>query len=238
MKSLNPIPSVARLARSLRGISTRYLLAAAAFGFGYSGAFAQANPDQSVPNLAARLAALESLVTSLSARISQLSGSDVVIWSGGSSTLGNAEGWNTYNTDRSDLNTASTHLSASAESSGEAAGEITVLKAGFYRINFRTNTGTPPTSLFNGAGGGIKILRYPLNTTDPVVVHFRGYFAGTEAAADVIWHFAAGDKVKIQVQNTSSINQFGVYVYGKAFFPLTNNTGAASSRLQIQFLGE
>ena len=69
-----------------------------------------------------------------------------VIWSGGCSHHGDVQqAWNTYCVDRTDFNTANEHLTIGASS-------ITILKAGFYRITFRT-IGLGP------AEGAIAMLR-------------------------------------------------------------------------------
>jgi hypothetical protein len=142
-----------------------------------------------------------------------ISASDVmpIIWSGGCKAMGSATGWNTYCLDGLDFNTANEHLTIGPTS-------ITVLKAGFYRINFFTISHGP-------SAGIVKVERngshFYTSAADPI----QEVWKWRDTFADVLWPFDAGDTIVIKVFNPASF----------AFHSWNEN--GEFSRLQVQYVG-
>ena len=134
-----------------------------------------------------------------------------IIWSGGCLSFGDAPGWNTYCFDGLDFNTANEHLTIGQTS-------ITVLKPGFYRLNFFTISHGP-------SAGVARIYRngsfFYTSAADPIneVWKWRDTFA------DVMWPFDAGDVIEVKVFNPQNI---GFHSWSPS---------GAYSRFQMQYIG-
>jgi hypothetical protein len=134
-----------------------------------------------------------------------------IIWSGGCSTHGRAAGWNTYCNDRVDFNTAAAYISA------DGNGTFTLLKSGYYRINFwciSDMVGYTNIQFVKNGSYFIYTMNYLNNQW-------------TDNIADQIWPFNAGDSLQIRVYNSGGNN----YAYHSW------NSSGAHSRVQISYEG-
>jgi hypothetical protein len=155
----------------------------------------------------AELISLNASVLELQSRVDMLE--NPAIWSGGSSTPGTDAGWNKYRTDIVEFNTAQDYLSVSPE------GTLTVLIAGYYRINAYTlmygvNDGTVRL-VVNGAGVQFSIDK-------------RGVLIWFPMGLDVIVRLNAGDGFYVLYSNPG---QYAYYQF--------DSTGG--SRLQVSYEG-
>ncbi len=84
-----------------------------------------------------------------------------------------------------DFNTAGSHLVV-----GPAAGEFTISRAGYYRVTYWG---------VSDGGSGVASVRFQKNGLD---IH-SGFQSGTalsELHADLVWPFAAGDRLGVAIR--------------------------------------
>jgi hypothetical protein len=135
-----------------------------------------------------------------------------IIWSGGCSLYGDIVGYsNRYCLNLTEFDTAGEYLSASGTS-------MTMLKPGYYRVNFRVSS--------HGSGpGAVRFYRNGSPFHTEVESQIAGESQWWNSGADVTWKFFAGDTLTVEVSNP------GTY----AFQPLGADGGY--SRLQVQYVG-
>jgi Collagen triple helix repeat (20 copies) len=142
-----------------------------------------------------------------------ISSADVVpvLWSGGCMRAGQAPGWNHYCFTGNEINTAGEHLEA-----GDT--EFTVLKSGFYRITFNVLSIGASTNSVRLLQNGVQF--HVVGVQEP------GTYPNSwrDTSVQVLWPFAAGDKLSIDVMNPGQFAfhwwHFGVH-----------------SRLQVTYVG-
>jgi hypothetical protein len=135
-----------------------------------------------------------------------------IVWSGGCSANSAASDWNAYCLDATDFSTASQHLTIGQTS-------ITIVKAGFYRVNFWTISHGPTP-------GAVRFLRNGSSFHHGVGPgNGSGDWQWRNTSADVIWPFQAGDALAVEVWNP-----------GTHAFASWSPSGAYS-RLQVQYIG-
>lgn len=173
--------------------------------------------------LQGKVATLENAVLSLQGELSAAEnriavletnqgGGTPIIWSGGSSQYGvGTTGWIRYLTDMEDFNTAAGYLTVNAN------GIITVLKPGFFRINFRTIS----------FGLGFFNIQIRKNGQAINFGQINGGLYWIDNLTDVTYQFNAGDTIEVYVNNPTSTS------YAYYSWSATNS----SSRLQVQYEG-
>jgi hypothetical protein len=140
-----------------------------------------------------------------------------VLWSGGCSIHGRADGWNRYCADRTELNTATPdYVSVSWD------GTFTFNKAGYYRVTFHT------TAYGNGSGA----IRFIVNGGTQFYTGYGWVGYGTTEwnykMGDQIWFFAVGDRLTVEALNP------GPPGTGYAFYAADSY---GYSRLQVTYVG-
>ena len=139
-------------------------------------------------------------------------GATPVIWSGYCSSNGRAaSAWNTYCTDKTDFNTAGSHLTVTS------GGTFTVQVAGYYRVNAWaiSNTSAYPH------------VRLVVNGTTIYYGHEYSGDRWVDNFMDVTWKLNVGDTFYVTYYNHGGNN----YAY------YSGNSIGAHSRLQVTYEG-
>ena len=135
-----------------------------------------------------------------------------MIWSGGCTHDGALSDWSVYCLDGADFNTASAYFTVNPES-------ITFLKAGFYRITYRSMALGPiagSAALFrNNSQFHLVGINEPGNNP----------WQWRDVGMDVTWPFNGGDQLVIKAWNP------GLYSY------IAWTASGKHSRVQVQYVG-
>jgi subtilisin-like proprotein convertase family protein len=134
-----------------------------------------------------------------------------IMWSGGCTNHGTGGGFVKYCTDGLDFNSAQGYLSVNPN------GDFTVLKAGYYRINWFG---------ICGQAVGWFHTQVVVNGSHRHYGHQRGYGNHQDMFIDLTWKMNVGDVFHV---NSFNAGQFAYHAW---------SPGGAHSRLQVHFLGE